>query len=339
MERKNMAPALIDGLTSDLGGRKTEAFFGRCNELFDFEALAAPLKDLFDDRPKAGRPHWPVALMLKCLLLQKWFGLSDPQAEELLRDRLSFRRFVGLSLIDATPDETTLCVFRKRLLEAGKLQPLFDNSLAILRRKGLVLNEGTIVDATIIDAPMGHLRPDGTHTHDPAATYTRNHGTLRHGYKAHIATDVTGLITDYLFDTAKTHDSRHIDQLTDQETRAVYADSAYRDQERTKRLQDKGVMAMITSKRVRGQKELTPEQRRMNKACSVVRAAVEHPRAWMVKMGYLMTRYRGLTKNALDFGLLAISYNIKRSFSLLGKPLTKPRPNRRDRLPVRLRLA
>ena len=119
----------------------------------------------------------------------------------------------------------------------------------------------------------------------------------------------------------------------------MYADSAYRAKERTKRLLDKGVMAMITSKRVRGQKELTPEQRRMNKACSVVRAAVEHPRAWMMKMGYWMARYRGLTRNALDFGLLAISYNIKRSFSLLGKPLTKPRPNRSDRLPVRLQMA
>jgi IS5 family transposase len=339
MERKNMPPALIDGLTSDLGGKKTDAFFRRCEELFDFQALAAPLKDLFNDTPRAGRPHWPVVLMLKCLLLQKWFGLSDPQAEELLRDRLSFRRFVGLSLLDATPDETTLCVFRRRLLEAGKLQSLFDNSLLILRAKGLILNQGTIVDATIIDAPMGHIRPDGVHTHDKAATYTKNHGTLRHGYKAHIATDVAGIITDYLFDSAKTHDSRHIDQLTDKETRAVYADSAYRDKTRTERLMGKGVMAMITTKRVRGQKELTPEQRRMNKACSVVRAAVEHPRAWMVKMGYLTARYRGLTKNAIDFGLMAIGYNLKRSLSLLGRPLTPLRPNRSDRLPVRLQMA
>jgi IS5 family transposase len=154
MERKNRAPSLIDGITADLGGKKTEAFFRRCEELFNFQALAQPLEDLFDDTRKAGRPHWSVELMLRCICLQKWFGLSDPQAEELLRDRLSFRRFVGLSLIDATPDETTLCVFRRRLLEAGKLQALFENTLAILRQKGVVLNEGTLVDATISGRSM-----------------------------------------------------------------------------------------------------------------------------------------------------------------------------------------
>jgi IS5 family transposase len=339
MERKNMAPSLIDGLTADLGGKKTEAFFRRCEELFDFGRLAQPLDDLFDDTPGPGRPHWPVELMLRCICLAKWFGLSDAQLEELLRDRLSFRRFVGLSLLDATPDETTFCVFRSRLMEAGKLQPLFDNTLMILRNKGVVLNEGTIVDATIIDAPMGRKKPDGSHTHDPAATYTKNHGTLRHGYKAHIATDVRGIITDYVYDTARPHDSNHIDQLIEGESRAAYADSAYRDCKRTQRLLDKGVMAMITQKRVRGQQELTPEQRSMNKACSVVRAMVEHPRAWMHKMGFFTARYRGLTKNAIDFGLMAIAYNIKRSLSILGKPLTKPRPYRSDRLPVRLQAA
>jgi IS5 family transposase len=339
MQRKNHPLSLVDAFTADLGGKKTEGFFRRCEELFDFAALAQPLQDLFDQTPGPGRPHWPVELMLRCICLQKWFALSDPQAEELLRDRLSFRRFVGLSLTDSTPDETTLCVFRKRLLDAGKLQPLFENTLAILRAKGVVLNQGTIVDATIIDAPMGRKLPDGSHTHDPAATYTKNHGTLRHGFKAHLATDVRGIITDYIYDSAKPHDSRHIDQLTQNETRAVYADSAYRDKERTERLLKKSVMAMITSKRVRGQKELTPEQRTMNKACSVVRAMVEHPRAWMHKMGFTTARYRGLTKNAIDFGLMAIAYNLKRSLSLLGKPLTRPRLNRPDRLPVRLQLA
>jgi transposase, IS5 family len=339
MERKNREPQLIDGLVADLGAKRTEAFFAKVSELFDFEAMAAPLKDLFDDTPKAGRPHWPVVLMLKCLLLQKWYTLSDAALEEALRDRLSFRRFIGLSLSDATPDDSVLCIFRGRLKDAGKLSELFDNVVLILRSKGCILAEGTIVDATIIDAPMGHKRPDGTHTHDPAATYTRNHGTLRHGYKASIATDTRGIITDFVFDSAKPHDSKHIDDLTARETRAVYADSAYGDKKRSARLADRRVMAMITSKRVRGQKELTPEQRRMNKACSVVRAMVEHPRAWMNKMGFVMARYRGLTKNAIDFGLLAIAYNVKRSLSILGRPLTKPRPNRRDRLPVRLQAA
>jgi transposase, IS5 family len=340
MERVNKAPALLDGLLVDLGGKRSEAFFRRLCELFDFAALAAPLTDLFDDTPgQPGRPHWPVELMLKCLLLQKWFNLSGVQLEEVLADRISFRRFVGLSFTDAAPDETTLVVFRQRLLEAGKLQGLFDHTLAILRAKGAVLREGTLVDATIIDAPMGRTRADGRHTHDPAATYTKNHGTLRHGYKAHIATDRRGLITDYVFDSAKVHDSRHIDQLTAQETTAVYADSAYSDKARRERLGTAGIQANIVHKRVRGQAELAPWQKRFNTACSVVRAMVEHPRAWMHKMGFVMARYRGLTKNALDFGLLAIAYNLKRALSILGQPLSQPRPHRWDKAPLRARLA
>lgn len=68
---------------------------------------------------RGGRPHWPVKLYVKCLMLQKWFNLSDPQLEEQLRDRISFRRFVGLGLAEPTPDETSLVVFRRRLREAG----------------------------------------------------------------------------------------------------------------------------------------------------------------------------------------------------------------------------
>lgn len=78
-----------------------------------------------------------------------------------------------------------------------------------------MLKEGTIVDATIVDAPQGRKvrELDGTerHTHDACATYTKNHGTLRHGYKAHLATDTRGIVTDWVFDTARPHDSNHID--------------------------------------------------------------------------------------------------------------------------------
>jgi IS5 family transposase len=266
--------------------------------------------------------------MIKCLLLQKWFGLSDPQLEEMLRDRLSFRRFVGLSLDDATPDETSFVVFRKRLREAGKAAALFDAVLASLRDKGLVLKEGTLVDATIVDAPQGEKRLDGSRTKDPCATYTKNHGTLRHGYKAHQATDRRGLITGYVFDTAKPHDSNHADYLLRDETSNAYGDSAYRSKERVKQLRARGVFPYLVHKRVRGQAELTPTQKLFNRACSKVRAFVEHPRAWMVQMGYLKTRYRGLLKNAMDYAHTAAAYNLKRSFGLLGRPLTKPRPRR-----------
>lgn len=327
MQRINAEPTFTDASLVDLGGPRTTAFLQRCEKLIPWEELAGSIRHLFPDHPGAGRPYWPAVTMLKCVMLQKWFDLSDPQAEEQLRDRISFRRFVGLSFDDRTPDETTFVNFRKALREAGCASTLFDKVVSILNDKGLILKQGTIVDATIIDAPMGQKvkGEDGfeRHTRDRCATYTKNHGTLRHGYKAHIATDTRGMITDWMFDTAKVHDSQHIDTLTKDETLAVYADSAYSSKDRRQRLADDGVTDRIVHKRVRGQTELTAEQKRHNTTCSKVRAFVEHPRAWMVRqMGYVAVRYRGLSRNALDFSLTAIAYNFKRSFHLLGRALT-----------------
>jgi IS5 family transposase len=329
MQRNNAQPTFTDASVADLGGRRTAAFLQRCEELIDWRGLAHSIAHLFPEHAQGGRPFWPAVTMLKCVLLQKWFNLSDPQLEEQLRDRISFRRFVALSFDDATPDETTMVNFRKRLREHGCASSLFETVVAALREKGLVLQEGTIVDATLVDAPMGQKLKDEDgferHTHDRAASYTKNHGTLRHGYKAHLATDTRGMIIDWVFDTAAPHDSNHIDQLTEPERTAVYADSAYSSQERRARLKEHGITDRIVHKRVRGQEQLSPEQKTHNTACSKVRAFVEHPRAWMVKMGYTAVRYRGLTRNALDFALMSIAYNFKRSFHLLGQPLTPAR--------------
>jgi IS5 family transposase len=318
MQRNNASPTFADAAVADLGGPRTTRFLQTCAELVPWDELARTLAPLFPEHgEKGGRPFWPAAVMVRCVMLQKWFGLSDPQLEEQLRDRISFRRFVGLSFDDATPDETTVVNFRKRLREHGMASTLFDAVVANLRARGLVVKEGTIVDATIVDAPMGQKAqdPDGfeRHTHDPCATYTKNHGTLRHGYKAHVATDTRGMIIDWVFDTARPHDSNHIDQLAAGEATALYADSAYSDGGRRERLKQRGVLDRIVHKRVRGQEELAPWQKAHNTACSRVRAFVEHPRAWMVKMGYTFARYRGLARNALDFALVAIAYNFKRS--------------------------
>jgi IS5 family transposase len=258
-------------VVADLGGPRTRGFLDRCQELIPWARLAESIKHLFPEQPLGGRPFTPAVVLLKCVMLQKWYGLSDPQLEEQVRDRLSFRRFLGLTLEDPTPDETTLVNFRQRLRSAGCASTLFDAALASLRERGLVLKQGTIVDATIVDAPQGRkvVEADGAerHTRDGCASYTRNHGTLRHGYKAHLATDTRGVITDWVFDTARPHDSNHVEHLTRGEAVAVYADSAYSSRERRQRLARGGVLDRIVHKRVRGQSELTPEQKGHNTAC------------------------------------------------------------------------
>ncbi len=161
-------------------------------------------------------------------MLQKWFNLSDPMLEEMLCDRISFRRFVGLKMEQDAPDETTFVQFRKRLNINGHIATLFDKTIAILKSRGVILEEGTCVDATIIEAPRGRTGKDGiSSTKDKAAGYTKKHGRIYHGYKGHIATDCNGMIKDYRFDTASTHDSRYIDELVEDEKDSVFADSAY----------------------------------------------------------------------------------------------------------------
>lgn len=319
MERRMNEPTFADAATSEMGCPRTAEFFEKCEQYIPWQTLADSVADVFvDNNGRGGRPHYPLVMLLKCLMIAKWFGLSDPALEGMLRDRLSFRRFVGLGLSDDTPDETTFVVFRRRLREAGHASTLFDQALAHLREQGLVLQEGTLVDATIIEAPKGRPSDDGLgHTKDKAASYTKKHGRTYHGYKAHVSTDTQGIVTDYVFDTAKVHDSQHMDHLIEGEKEAVYADSAYMDKARKARLEGDGVFCGIVERRVRGQNELTDEQMRHNRVCAGVRAIVEHPFAWMKGMGYRVARYRGITRNAFDFACMAIAYNLKRSFSLI----------------------
>ncbi|MHC4351155.1 MAG: IS5 family transposase [Planctomycetota bacterium] len=317
MERQNNQLSFLDQLTDNLGGKRTAEFLRKCDKYIPWNELAEPLKDMYaNNTNKGGASNWPVVMMIKYMMLQRWFNLSDPMLEEMLLDRLSFRRFIGLRTEDKTPNETTFVVFRKCLCQHGHTATLFDKTVKILKQRGVILKEGTCVDATIIEAPRGRKRSDRTSTKDRTASYTEKHGTIHHGFKAHIATDCNGIVKDYRFDTPGVHDSRHIDDLITDEHHSVWADSAYMDSERKKRLQEQGIFCGIVEHRVRGQKELTVEQNWHNRLVAGIRAIVEHPFAWMKNAGYRRVRYRGLRRNGMDFALHAIIYNFKRSFSL-----------------------
>lgn len=317
-ERTNAEQGLIDGMTADLGGPRTAALLSRLDKAVAWAMLVKPVAALPEYRggEKGGRPAWPALTMLKCVMLAKWFGLSDPQLEECLQDRLSFRRFVGLSLTDATPDETTFVRFRARLREAGLERTLFEGTRAELDRRGLLVKEGALVDAMIIEQARGSKRDDGTSTRDPEASFTKKHGETYHGYKGSINADRSALVVDYRFSDAAPHDSNFIDELTEHETRIVVADSAYRSHEREAALTARGVTCAIAFKRQRGQKDLPPLLKKLNRMIASVRAVVEHPFAWMRNAGYRHVRYRGRRRNEVDFVLNLIAYNWKRSLSL-----------------------
>ena len=318
-QRKNNGPMLVDQFFAELGGARTQKLLDRLDRLIPWEQLAGPIEALYrNDAGRGGRPNVPVVMMLKCILLQKWFNLSDPGLEEAIDDRISFRRFLGLATTDDGVDETTLVKFRKRLRDAGVMAQLFDTATDYLTRQGLILQQGTMVDATIIEAPKGRTTKDGLgSTKDKTASFTKKHGRTYHGYKAHIATDGNGMIKDFIFDTAKVHDSKHIDALIEGETQEVFADSAYMNQQRKQDLESRGVFCGIIERRGRGQAQLTGAQKAHNRLCATFRAAVEHPFAWIKAMGHRRVRYRGARRNAEDFGFMAMAYNFKRSLSLL----------------------
>jgi len=318
MQRNNAEPTFTDLTVAELGGPRATAFFETCRREIPFDQLAESVADIFkDDHPAGGAPHWPVVTMIKIVFLQKCFGLSDPMAEEMLRDRISFRRFVGLSFDDKTPDYSTISVFRKRLRDQGHGSTLFDKTLEILRAKGLVMSTGTLIDAAIIEAPLGGKRVDGSSTADPCASKTVKGGRSYHGYRVHLATDRRGIITDYVYDTASVSEHEHFDHLARDEHKAVFADSGCRSKDRVQKLRQRGVVAGICHRRVRGQKELTPQQKRLNWLIAPIRAFVEHPFAWIKgRLNNRRTRYRGLARNALDFALSAVACNFCRSFTL-----------------------
>jgi IS5 family transposase len=273
-----------------------------------------------------GRPPYPPLAMFKALLLQQWYGLSDPGLEEALLDRLSFRRFCGLPLDGTTPDETTLCRFRGRLKTADLGDVLFQEVSRQLEARGFLLKTGTLIDATLVAAsvrppqnrPAEQTTP-GEHSVnplDPDANWTRS-GAKRHlffGYKAHIGVDQgSGLIRSREMTPAKTYESEVADGLICGDERAVYADKAYDKKARREALKARGVKDRIMHRRNKHH-DLTRWQKLRNKLIRTRRAPIENVfGTWKRLYGFARARYRGLAANALHLDLLAIAFNLRRA--------------------------
>jgi IS5 family transposase len=320
-ERESAQLSFADTVVSQLGGKRTGALLKQLDAAIDWETLAKPVRAIYRNAD-GGAPAVPAVMMLKIVLLQKWFHLSDPQAEEQLNDRVSFRRFVGLRGEEPAPDETTIVKFRDRLRAADLDRKLFDLVNRSIAQRGLLVKEGTLVDALILEAPKGRKTGEkdesGNHktTRDPEASFTQKHGRSYHGYKGHVAADRSGIVTDFEFSTASHHDSRYIDDLTKKEKRAVIADAAYADKDRRRRLERKGVTDGIAYKRQRGQKELHPLLRKINRAIASIRSPVEHTMARLRKWGAARARYRGLRRNRFDFAMTLVAHNLRRAMWL-----------------------
>lgn len=304
-------------LSRDLGHNRRLV---KISEAFDWDAIERLVSEVYGSR--TGRPSWPPLMMFKALLLQQWYGLSDPGLEEALGDRLSFRRFVGLGLDEGSPDHSVISRFRKALRERGLDQQLMDEVERQLDGRGLLVKSGTLLDATLVDAAVKKPgSPAGSKSQtDPDADWTRKGGKTYFGYKAHIGVDEgSGLIRRAELTSAKTSDTETADGLICGDEAAVYADRAYEHKGRRARLKAAGVKDRIMHRSHKHQARLPHWQAVRNKLISPIRAAVERVfGTWKRSYGYRRVRYRGLSANLLQLRLLCIAFNLRKAQALLA---------------------
>jgi len=272
-----------------------------------------------------GRPAYPPLLMFKCLLLQQWYALSDPQLEEALADRLSFRRFVGLPLDQEAPDYSTISRFRTQLAQLRLGARLFAELNRQLEGYGLVVKQGTMLDATLIEASVkpprdAHSTPGDGSPLDPDADWTKRGSKAFFGYKAHIAMDQgSELIRVAIMTSAKVADTLRGDNLICGDECAVYADKGYESRERSARLAERGIIDGIMRKLMPHSRDPHPVLKARNRRLAKIRGAVERKFAVM-KERYRCrrVRYRGLVKNQLHLLLVCFAMNLKRADALQG---------------------
>jgi len=259
--------------------------------------------------PKAGngRAPMPLEMMLRIYCLQQWFNLSDPAAEDALYDSESMRRFAGIELMDdAVPDETTILNFR-RLLERHQLtEAIFQRVRKLLEAKRLLLKAGTLVDATIINAPSSTKNED--RSRDPEMTSTKKGNQWYFGMKVHIGTDRRGIVHTVTTTTAKGADLTQLPALLHGKESAVHGDRGYFSHDANAWLRRRGIRSRIQTRAASGH-PLNDTEKKRNRRWSRVRAMVERPflvikRLW----GAAKVRYRGLAKNtARVFALMALA--------------------------------
>jgi transposase, IS5 family len=273
------------------------AFLAQMDQVVPWSALCALIEPVY---PKAGNGRPPIGLqrMLRIYFLQHWFNLSDPAVEEALYDSSSMRQFVGIDLgREPVPDETTVCKFR-HLLEQHELgRRLFQEVGRHLQERGMQVSSGTIVDATLIDAPSSTKNRD--QARDPEMHQTKKGNQWHFGMKAHIGVDAKSkLIHSVAATAANVHDKHLLGQLLHGEESRVYGDSAYSGH--TEAIRKAAPKAKdFTNKRGYRNHPLSQREQQKNHNKSKVRARVEHPFLVIKRIfAFAKVRYRGLAKNA-----------------------------------------
>lgn len=304
-------PSFVEALPSTKGGGGALDRLSGLVKWYRFEKVIGHLRD----EAGPGRPGYPALVLFKALLLQSLYGLSDRELEEALDDRLSFRRFAGLSLEEAVPDHTVLNRFRNRLAADGLLAKLFAELDRQLESAGVMLKRGTMLDATLIEAVSVPPR-EGRPSRDGDAAFARRQGKggSTFGYKAHVGVDEgSGLIRSVITTPANINDTTPADGLIRGDEKVVWADAAYHTHAREAGLKARGVKARLMRRPNKHHPKLPPRLAHLNDLIARRRAAVETTFATLKRrMGLTQIRYVGLAKAHAQVLMAAIAFNMRR---------------------------
>lgn len=306
----------------------------------DFEYFRTFLEGHLSKSPKGpgGRPAYDYVLMFKILILQRFYNLSDDQVEFQINDRLSFMRFLDLTIADDVPDSKTVWHFKEQLIDLELVAPIFDLFLTQLAALGLIVNEGKIIDASFIEVPKqrnskaeneqikaGEIpekfteNPNKLAQKDIDARWTKKGGVSYFGYKNHVKTDAKSkLITKYSVTDAAVHDSQELDKLLDSkdEGEACYADSAYTGAAQVATIADKKMTNQVCERAYRNT-PLTETQIMSNTQKSRTRSRVEHIFGFMeMSMQGMTLRQIGIKRIKATIGLMNLTYNMFRKIQI-----------------------
>ena len=198
--------------------------------LIDWEVFRPIIREMYENRTeRGGRPNNDEIVMMKMLVLQSWYGLSDPELERQANDRISFHKFLGFP--ERIPDRSTVWAFRERLIDTGKDERIWEELQRQIDAQGLKIKEGVIQDAIFITADPGHKKvdeprgPSAKTRRNKEGEWTKKGGKSHFGYKLHSKMDIKhGLIREIETTPASIHDTQ-IDLSKPGEV--VYRDRGY----------------------------------------------------------------------------------------------------------------
>jgi transposase, IS5 family len=317
------------------------------NQFINWEAFMPILEAGLRKERKGfgGRPSYDYILMLKILILQTQYNLSDDQTEYQIYDRRSFRQFLGLEIGEKVPDAKTIWLFRHNLAKQGIVEQLFEEFETQLREHGYRAQKGQIVDASIIAVPKQRNsrseneqikagdkpqawqdKPNQLEQKDTDARWTQKNGVNYYGYKNHINVDVDyKLIRKYEVTDAAVHDSQMLGNIIDPENRNadLYADSAYRSAAQEENLKQQGYRSKVHHKAKRN-RPLSEFKQKVNKKRSQVRARVEHVFGHQATaMAGKVMRCIGMVRAKAVIGLRNLVYNMQRFVFLRQQKLAE----------------